>query len=295
MALSLRGRIARRIKREFSKLLPTRGIELVWLERFRDVLSDPLNLLIERDTRAGQIAGNQVVLHNGLVVPFRGRGAYYSEFSDILVINRGVHEPLEEFAFQELLGKLGAAGGRLSMLELGAYWGHYSMWFKQRFPDAFVSLLEPDARGLEAGRQNFARNGLVANEFIPATVGVGKWTVDGYLGGRRLTILHSDIQGAEREMLDGAAGSLDSKAIDYLFVSTHSQELHEGVVQRLEGFGYVVEANSDLRETTSYDGFVMARNPARPAVLPNFRPLGCPEIREASPAKLLASISIAVA
>jgi hypothetical protein len=40
------------------------------------------------------------------------------------VLNRGVHEPLEEFVFQEVLKRLPEA---CAMIELGAYWGHYSM------------------------------------------------------------------------------------------------------------------------------------------------------------------------
>jgi len=45
----------------------------------------------------------KVILHNGIRVPVGGELACYGEFSDILVINRGVHEPLEEYCFQELL------------------------------------------------------------------------------------------------------------------------------------------------------------------------------------------------
>ena len=74
-----------------------------FLGRFREVISDPLNLLIERVPMAGFLDGNQVYLHNGLRVPVAGPGAYYGPFSQLLVINRGVHEPLEEFVFQEVL------------------------------------------------------------------------------------------------------------------------------------------------------------------------------------------------
>lgn len=93
--------------------------------RFREIVSDPLNLLIPRHPLAGTMDGDHVVLHNGNRVPLQGPGAYYGNFSDILVINRGVHEPLEEFAFQTVLTGLPA---QPTMLELGAYWGHYSMW-----------------------------------------------------------------------------------------------------------------------------------------------------------------------
>ena len=67
-----------------------------FLGRFREVISDPLNLLIERVPAAGFVEGDLVYLHNGLRVPVAGPGAYYGTFSQLLVLNRGVHEPLEE-------------------------------------------------------------------------------------------------------------------------------------------------------------------------------------------------------
>lgn len=88
------------------------------------VISDPLNLLIERVPMAGMVQGNEVYLHNGNRVPITGPGAYYGPFSQLLIINRGVHEPLEEFVFQELLKSMPEVP---QMIELGAYWAHYSM------------------------------------------------------------------------------------------------------------------------------------------------------------------------
>src|SRR4051794_8085647 len=92
--------------------------------RFREIVSDPLNLLIERVPMAGLVEGDQVYLHNGLKVPGIGPGAYYGPFSSVLIINRGVHEPLEEYVFQELLKRL---GGVASLIELRAHLGHYLM------------------------------------------------------------------------------------------------------------------------------------------------------------------------
>lgn len=48
-----------------------------FLGRFREVISDPLNLLIERVPMAGIVEANEVHLHNGLRVPVSGEGAYY--------------------------------------------------------------------------------------------------------------------------------------------------------------------------------------------------------------------------
>lgn len=91
-----------------------------FISRFREIVSDPLNLLIQRDPRAGFVDGNYVYLHNGLKVPISGPYAYYGGFSVIFSINRGVHKPVEEFVFQEPLNRFPSSP---IMLELGAYWG----------------------------------------------------------------------------------------------------------------------------------------------------------------------------
>ena len=80
---------------------------------------------------AGYIDENRnVILHNG-VGSHSWEMAHIMEGSrEILIINRGVHEPLEEFCFSRTF----EASQRQkyythTMLELGAYWGHYSLWF----------------------------------------------------------------------------------------------------------------------------------------------------------------------
>src|SRR5260221_14303827 len=116
--------------------------------RFGEIVSDPLNLFVRRCANAGFTDGMFVNLHNGLRVPISGLNSYYGYFSSILVINRGVHEPLEEFIFQEVLELMPRAP---VMLELGAYWGHYSMWLKNCRADADVRLVEPDPDNLQVG------------------------------------------------------------------------------------------------------------------------------------------------
>jgi hypothetical protein len=86
--------------------------------------------------------------------------------------------------------------------------------------------------------------------------------VDAFLESRNskhLEILHSDMRGFEVEMLDGAARSLAQSRIDYAFVSTHSQELHYAVAERMKSFDYRIEISSNFDfETSSYDGLVFA-------------------------------------
>ncbi len=256
-----------------------------FLGRYREIVSDPLNLAIKRHPLAGFIEGDYVILHNGIRVPAFGETAYYGDFSQILVINRGVHEPLEEYVFQEVLKVISP---NPAMLELGAYWGHYSMWLKVTHPKASVHMVEPESLNIRAGRENFARNNL-EGIFLEEFVGNGCFEVDKYLRKQNLSILdilHSDIQGYELEMLQGASASLGEQRVKYIFISTHSQMLHHTVVRKLSEFGYRVEISSDFdSETTSFDGFVFASNPSVEPVFTGFSPLNRLQILETSPSQ----------
>ena len=261
------------------------------LGRFREIVSDPLNIAINRDSRAGTIEDNFVYLHNGLKVPCFGANAYYEGFSSILIINRGVHEPLEEYVFQELIKKLDTTP---TMLELGAYWGHYSMWLKLVRPKATVYLVEPSSKRIQAGKENFKLNGF-NGEFIQASVATGLFEVDNFLADsniEKLTILHSDIQGNEVEMLKSCVKSLEQKCIDYLFISTHSQTLHQEVIDILKHFNYRVEISSDVdSDTTSYDGFIFSSSNLVEKIFTDFAPMGRAQINNAHPNDLFDYLS----
>lgn len=255
-------------------MLPAKATEADFVGRFREIISDPLNLLIERVPMAGVVQGNEVFLHNGNRVPLSGDAAYYGAFSQILIVNRGVHEPLEEYVFQEVLKKL---RDDPVMIELGAYWAHYSMWLKKLRPRATLVLVEPNPSNLAAGKSNFRRNGF-EGEFINAPVAKGQFEVDRFFHARdirRLDILHADIQGYEIQMLDAARTTLAETKIDYLFISTHSQKLHGDVVRTLGEYGYRIEVSSDFdNDTTSFDGFVFASSPGATRIFREFIPFG---------------------
>lgn len=259
--------------------------------RFREIVSDPLNLLIRRHPLAGHVDGNLVYLHNGLRVPFTGPNAYYGEFSSILVINRGVHEPLEEFIFQEVIKSLPTAP---LMIELGAYWGHYSMWLKVSRPNAVVHLVEPEPININTGMHNFELNGLLG-EFTQAFVGKGQLEIDRYLTERRIhkvDILHCDIQGYEVEMLEDCCNSLRTRIIDYLFISTHSQQLHQDTIKLLKKFDYRIDITSDVDYgTTSFDGFILASSPSIKPIFKEFTPMSRVHIAESQPAFLFDYLS----
>ncbi|MCG5510659.1 FkbM family methyltransferase [Ectothiorhodospira lacustris] len=260
--------------------------------RYREIVSDPLNLLIRRVPNAGFVVDGHVVMHNGLLMPLSGDLAYYKQFSDILVINRGVHEPLEEFCFQSLLDSMKVNGP--VMLELGAYWGHYSSWFKCICPDSRVILVEPDENNFMSGCYTFNKNAL-QGEFIRDFVGKDSFTVDKFLVRSsidKLDLLHADIQGYELEMLDGASKSLHNGSISYVMVSTHSERLHSDVLLFLERCHYRIEVSSSFEwHSTSYDGFIFASHVNAKRVFTDLMPLGRVEIAKATPSRLVDYVS----
>lgn len=262
--------------------------------RYREIVSDPLNLLIPRHPQAGVVEGDNVILHNGHRVAFSGPMAYYRDFSSILIINRGVHEPLEEYAFYRVLAHLPEAP---TMVELGAYWGHYSMWMKQARPAASIHLVEPDEHNLSVGKANCALNGYDAR-FTQAGVGPDDFVLDRYMadeGLDHLTVLHSDIQGAELDLMDGAEQTLAERKVSYWFVSTHSQGIHHRVKRALFDAGYRIEVSADWREeTTSFDGFILAAHPDRPPVFDGLKPPGRAEIALARPQQLIGFLNQAI-
>jgi hypothetical protein len=264
------------------------------IERYREIISDPLNLFIGKVPQAGYVDSDRcVILHNGHRVAVEGDLAYYKDFSDILILNRGVHEPLEEYCFQETLKKI--KSGSPKMIELGAYWAHYSMWFMQNFPNAQCVMVEPDEKNLRCGQNNFRINNY-SGDFIRSFVGSNAFELDAFSTERkmdRLDILHSDIQGYEVEMLRGATNFLREKRADYVFISTHSQKLHAQVGDILAGHGYRIEISADFdNQSTSLDGFILASSPNVAPVFAGFVPLGRLDIATAGPEQLVAYLAL---
>ncbi|MFM8890335.1 MAG: hypothetical protein ACKOTB_01715, partial [Planctomycetia bacterium] len=65
-----------------------------WHERINEVLACPDNEAIPRVAAAGEVRGGWVVMHNGIEVG--GLTYYGSGILQMLVRNKGVHEPQEE-------------------------------------------------------------------------------------------------------------------------------------------------------------------------------------------------------
>jgi hypothetical protein len=238
-----------------------------WKARTRRVMASPDNAFLPRVPDAGRILNGWQIMHNGLKVAV---GSYYGSGPvKLLEANQGVHEPQEERLFQEVL-KIIPAGG--VMIELGAYWGFYSMWFAKDVRDARVFLVEPELENLDFGQRNFAENGLHGN-FTRALVGrsasgsdsaLPTISVDDFVRQHRLeeiALLHSDIQGHELEMLEGAESTISAGKVRWFFISTHSEALHRQCEEHLVKRRCHVLASVSPRQSYSLDGVLVAHGP----------------------------------
>jgi Methyltransferase FkbM domain len=237
-----------------------------WQNRTALVVASPDNDFIPRVAGAGEIRRGAQLMHNGVRVAV---GGYYGpEMAVLLKRNRGVHEPQEERVFRMVLPEMPEGA---SMLELGCFWAFYSIWFASAVKNPRCFLLEADSFNLKSGQINFALNGFTG-EWLHAYVGntvdqsssPPVITVDYILqkfGIKRLDILHSDVQGHEVAMLDGAAEALSSGRVRYVFISTHSNDLHANCEKRLRAYNYVMLTSINLYDSFSEDGLIVARHP----------------------------------
>ena len=229
-----------------------------YYDRFKEILSDPTNNLIKKVKGAGTIENGIVTMYNDLKVY---KNCYYDEFSDIFSLNGGIHEPQEEYLFDSIISKIRKKSP--TMLELGSYWGFYSMSLLKKKPEAKCHCVEAGEREMKSGKANFELNQMEA-EFTLGAVGDNGIRVDDFLNEKGIThldILHSDIQGYEAQMLSGAREYFLAKAIDYVFISTHSQNLHATCLEFMNYVDYNIVASVDLNETFSCDGLIVAQNP----------------------------------
>jgi len=203
------------------------------------------------------------VMHNGIKVYADG---YYGPFITKIVEDLGGHhEPQEEKVFFEVLKKVGPNS---TMIELGSYWSYYSLWFQQAISGAKNYMVEAELDNLELGKQNFEMNsaeGVFEHAFVsdvahesstPQTISVD--SIIQKHGIDKVAILHSDIQGFERLMLDGAKNALSQKNVRFIFISTHGHELHQRCLSCLKKLQYHLIAAHTPSESFSGDGLIVA-------------------------------------
>ncbi len=203
-------------------------------------------------------------MHNGLQVSALGYCG--AGMMNLLIQNRGVHEPQQERIYAEILKVLPPES---TMLELGANWGFYSLWFASAVPKYRCFLIEPSSASLHSGMINFRRAGRDA-DFLQAYIGAADGfsddqlpivTVDSYSRTRdidRWSVLHADIDGAEVEMLRGAYDLLDEQRIDHLLISTHGNIFHCACLDLLQAHGYHISISIEGTASYSVDGLIVA-------------------------------------
>jgi len=224
-------------------------------ERFIDIISDPNNLFIKRCAEAGNVCNGCVTLHNGIKVLKDG---YYGDFSKILLLNNGCHEPAEERMFDLILKDIPENG---TMIELGSYWAFYTIWFNKVIKNAKNYCIEPELENLNLGKMNCLINNVNA-DFTQGFIGKTEINLCNFVREKNIEnidILHSDIQGYELEMLQDITELLVQNKIKYLFISTHSNDLHYKCIDLLTQNNYRIIASADFdEETFCYDGIIVA-------------------------------------
>jgi hypothetical protein len=241
-----------------------------WLRRIDDVLQCEDRKFIRPHPNAGKIVDGFLVMHNGIRI--KPLSYYGFPMLRMFKLSKGVHEPQEERVFQEVL-KVMPPGA--TMLELGSYWAFYSMWFQQTVPDARCCMVEPEEAGLKSGKENFEINGLqgdftrafIGNEYKESSPPI--LTVDWILSQKNipfLDLLHSDIQGYELQMLEGASNSFLQGKVGYVFISTHSNQVHDACENKLREYGHVILHSINLDDSYSEDGLIVAARPDSPRI-----------------------------
>lgn len=249
----------------FNRYFPKYRLTATWRRRIDLVMESDDNKKITHVKDAGEVRSDHQVMHNGLKITL---GSYYDYGNTVLLSeNKGVHEPQEEYVFQEVLKHMPTDA---VMLELGSYWAFYSMWFARDVKQAKCYMVEPDPHKMNFGKLNFRLNNLrgtfqlgFIDEHVDLKPRIPTLNVD-YLMKKHnipfIHILHSDIQGYEYKMLKGATDAFKNNKIGYVFISTHSNQLHEQCKEYLTQNTFDIVCSANLDESYSWDGLLVAKS-----------------------------------
>jgi hypothetical protein len=142
-----------------------------------------------------------------------------------------------------------------SMIELGSNQAYYSLLFKSILKDKNVKsiMVEPHDPYLIRGIEHFNINNYdgiflnksIGNIWVAHNIDFGKeiTSVDEIIKEYELdclTILHSDIDGAELSMLNGSDWALSNKKIKYAFILTHGLEIHLKCLDIISKYDYQI-------------------------------------------------------
>jgi FkbM family methyltransferase len=222
------------------------------------------------------------VMHNGVRVQ---AGGYYGDWmAQIIRGLQGHHEPQEELVFHHLLRYV---RHRTRMVELGAFWSYYTLWFLKEIPGSTALCVEPDAHNLAVGRNNAWLNGMLDRvEYRNAWVGgdaaasmagatensggeiqlpvMNMESVVDACGGQPLELVHMDVQGAELAFVRSMRAAVDRRLLRFVMVSTHHSSIsgstttHPDCVEALRTLGANILVEHDVIESYSGDGMILA-------------------------------------
>jgi len=229
---------------------------------------------IEKVPRAGTLRDGVLTLHTGLKALPTAYHGY--QFQIRAQRTGGIDDLEEETAFSRVLVCIGRGG---VMVELGSFWAHYSLWFTSRVEGSVSYCIEPELRNLLYGVTNAELNGrrsslVFLHNLIGArtdtTTDPPTLTIDqlvSFQGLPQIDILHADIQGAEAEMIEGASQTLASRLPRFVFISTHSDDLHRKCRAALDGHGYASPVSIPPFGEYHPDGLIVAAHAARDQAL----------------------------
>lgn len=226
--------------------------------------------------------GEAQIMHNGLKVK---AGGYHGDWmAHIIRALRGHHEPQEELAFHHMLRYV---RNNSLIVELGAFWSYYSLWFLQEIPGSSALCVEPDPGNLAVGRHNAELNGLAASiRFEHGGVGGGARNdmeilcesdgivrsspcfdmngVSGLVGGASIEVLHMDVQGQELPFIESMAEAVSRGQVRFIVASTHhssisgSSSTHADCCRALTDLGAKILCQHDVQQSYSGDGLIVA-------------------------------------
>jgi len=198
--------------------------------------------------------------------------------------NPNLHEPVEEGWLTRLIGE---APEECVFADVGAGIGYYSILAQKLKPNAHIFAVEPLPAHIESCAQNFALNDAhgiaLRGVAIAAQAGTVKFedhrfgsriaqpgdknllqveavTLDSFLEtiGTPVSVMKMDIQGEELNVLQSARTALAAGRILSIVVGTHSDQLHDGVLELIRACGGTV-LFEDKHPEHQPDGIVVAR------------------------------------
>ena len=236
-------------------------------------------------------AGERIqIMHNGIAVL---ADAYYGAWmTEVIAGLAGHHEPQEEAIFHALTDVFRPQS---HMIELGAFWSYYALWFLTAVAGSRAVCVEPDPAHLAVGQRNAAFNGLEGRvTFVNAWAGgvsanavarpvettgvplaLPQVDVSAVLDQHQLDtvdLLHIDTQGAEVGLIRSIRGH--QARVRFVMVSTHHQTIsgsattHRDCLDAIAELGGHVLTAHDIDESFSGDGLIVASFRAADATLP---------------------------